>query len=854
MGFNQCYSYSHSEDKACRDHYRGKYRGRARGRGIQHHGSRSFTESTDDFRYSGKRSSSKSTQDFSELMMTLEYLNGRNYALYKSIIGHWNYTEGVQFSMDIGFVQGDPHAPPTWVQIIITNAANKLPRRYFSTKIARVATSDYLQRILTRSLPFYTPKREGCCLKMVVPSCFVLQRSGVYITSSGTIIARLALNLPGKGRSILGNAAINSFCVALPKAVENTFFFASFLPSKEKPRFVDLQTMHKTVSCIEEQESLRSQLEKHDLIAFRSGVYITSSGTIIARLALNLPGKGRSILGNAAINSFCVALPKAVENTFFFASFLPSKEKPRFVDLKTMHKTVSCIEEQESLRSQLEKHDLIAFVANGSILPRKSGNIQQPLSLDAGAIPFRSPPSMKCSLTVQSFSASGDKLNQRSISGMGVKSGITLLCGGGFQGKSTLLDAMIMGVYNKYPGDGREFCVSRSDSVYVRAEDGRRVGGVDVSCFIGDLPSGKSTDYFESLNASGSTSQASSIIEALQSGSRTLFMDEDECATNLLGRDSLMDEFVPVEQEPIRTLLYNVSAMCSSSSPSSSQYSSKKYNILHEDKYKCKKLDDDSDKFHIDDSLIVDDEKEKIGHADDYHGEIELFAPLTDLGAPSNISIVLALGSSGEWLGVADSIIVMDHFQPYDGTEKGKALFLKRQPDKIKIGICPVTHAEKFELPPDRRILSSSSFKPIFGSHFSGNPRYKICTTHHVEFEQGLIQDFGGIRGLVEQGQTTLVCELIKYFSSSGIPGKPKNLSLEQLIKKIFLSWDDSPEDDLSADEKKKSNFHLPLTKYVSYMERGDLTYSREVDVFAFFNRIRKLKFERHEPKDSEYI
>jgi predicted ABC-class ATPase len=134
---------------------------------------------------------------------------------------------------------------------------------------------------------------------------------------------------------------------------------------------------------------------------------------------------------------------------------------------------------------------------------------------------------------------------------MGIPEGVTLIVGGGFHGKSTLLDALSRGVYNHIPGDGRERVVTRADAVVIRAEDGRRVVGVDLSPFIRDLPLGRSTTCFTSEDASGSTSQASNILEALEAGARVLLMDEDTCATNFMIRDHLMRELVPAEAEPI---------------------------------------------------------------------------------------------------------------------------------------------------------------------------------------------------------------------------------------------------------------------------------------------------------------
>jgi predicted ABC-class ATPase len=134
---------------------------------------------------------------------------------------------------------------------------------------------------------------------------------------------------------------------------------------------------------------------------------------------------------------------------------------------------------------------------------------------------------------------------------MGVRPGVTLIVGGGFHGKSTLLKALEAGVYNHRPGDGRERVVTRSDAVKIRAEDGRSVASVDISSFIDDLPFDRDTHHFSTANASGSTSQAAAIVEALEAGSRTLLVDEDTSATNFMIRDRRMQKLVPEDAEPI---------------------------------------------------------------------------------------------------------------------------------------------------------------------------------------------------------------------------------------------------------------------------------------------------------------
>ena len=208
-------------------------------------------------------------------------------------------------------------------------------------------------------------------------------------------------------------------------------------------------------------------------------------------------------------------------------------------------------EDADALRAMLAERGLIAFVADGSILPRSSGVDDRPMRGES-VIRFSSPESLRVSFPLP---------NAGTVTGMGVPAGVTLIVGGGYHGKSTLLRAIERGVYNHLPGDGRELVISAADLVKIRAEDGRAVSGVDISGFIGDLPPGMSTRRFSSANASGSTSQAAAIVEAMESGASGLLIDEDTAATNFLIRDARMQILVPKEKEPITPFIDRVRAM-----------------------------------------------------------------------------------------------------------------------------------------------------------------------------------------------------------------------------------------------------------------------------------------------------
>jgi predicted ABC-class ATPase len=226
----------------------------------------------------------------------------------------------------------------------------------------------------------------------------------------------------------------------------------------------------------------------------QTAVSVDASGNIRSQLTINLPASGRSILGSAALHMFDQVLPQLVLECLVVSSH----------NLADIHRHVDSVEDQAWLQGQLEGAGLVAFVRNGAILPRSSGIDDRPMDSQF-AVPFQSPSSLQVSFTLPNAGTS--------ISGMGVRKGITLICGGGFHGKSTLLEALQLAVYYKIPGDGREFCVSSAKSVKIRAEDGRCVTAVDISSFIKNLPFGKDTSCFTTSDASGSTSQAANIVE-----------------------------------------------------------------------------------------------------------------------------------------------------------------------------------------------------------------------------------------------------------------------------------------------------------------------------------------------------
>ena len=312
----------------------------------------------------------------------------------------------------------------------------------------------------------------------------------------------------------------------------------------------------------------------------RTALRIAGGGAITLRFEAGFPASGRTIQAGELGKMLFTILPEGVRSSLFYER----------ADREKLKRAVRLCENQQFIREKLEELSLCAFVADGSILPRESGVSERPMK---GAVPFQSPETLRITLALPD----GSK-----ISGLGIPKGITLFVGGGYHGKSTILQALQNGVYNHIEGDGREYVITDDTAFKLRAEDGRSISGVDISPFIKNLPNGKDTVHFSTEDASGSTSQAANLMEAAESGSRLLLIDEDTSATNFMIRDQLMSQVITPFEEPITPFISRVRSL------------------------------------------------------------------YTDLG----ISTVIVAGSSGSYFHVADRVIQMKEYVPYDITRKAK--------------------------------------------------------------------------------------------------------------------------------------------------------------------------------------
>ncbi|WP_017595193.1 ABC-ATPase domain-containing protein [Nocardiopsis potens] len=383
-----------------------------------------------------------------------------------------------------------------------------------------------------------------------------------------------------------------------------------------------------------------------------------AGGDLLLRLGIELPGHGRRIDGRAARREFCERLPEMVDALRWEA--LDTAEAERFADT---------VEDSTALRAALPGLGLVAFVADGAVLPRASGVSDRPM--DGEAVPFSSPEELRTAVRLP---------HAGEVTGMGVPEGVTLIVGGGFHGKSTLLHALERGVYDHVPGDGRELVATRADAVKIRAEEGRRVERTDVSAFVRNLPTGADTSRFRTGNASGSTSQAANIAEALEAGSTALLVDEDTTATNLMIRDARMQKLV--------------------------------------------------------------------------HGDREPLTPFVDLVRPLHrehgVSTVLVMGGSGDYFDVADRVVMLDGYRPYDVTERAAALAAPRTDARFT--------------PPAHRVVDPRSVDATA----RGRTRIKRRDMDVLTFGESEI-DVRGLTQLVDPGQLIGVGLAMRLMAERGL-------------------------------------------------------------------------------------
>ena len=462
----------------------------------------------------------------------------------------------------------------------------------------------------------------------------------------------------------------------------------------------------------------RVEIQRASQVVLPRTSMVVEPGYVEARMAVGLPARGRSVDASAARTVLLEELPEVVRR-----GLDPAPEGGVDVERAKLH--VESVEDADHLRGLLPGLGLVAFVADGAVLPRESGASDRPLR-DV-AVPFGSPEEHRVEVELP---------NKGVVSGMGVAEGVTLVVGGGFHGKSTLLSALSWGVYDHVPGDGRELVVTRGDAVKVRAEDGRSVSGVDISAMIGDLPGDRSTKVFSTPNASGSTSQAANIAEAIEVGTSLLLVDEDTSATNFMIRDERMRELV--RREPISPF-------------------------------------------------------------------IDLVRPLhRSLG----VSTVVVVGGVGDYLDVADRVILLEDYAPSDATPLSREV-TKRFPLRA-----PLT--ERAVRPPRERAIDTSSINLRRGKRQTARGR----GLHTIELGRERV-DLSYLELLAEAGQTEAVARIIREWATAG-----EVHGVGELVREALASVSEKGLDSLG--------------NYRGHP--GEMSLPRAQEVAAATNRVRSLR------------
>ncbi|MEZ8312086.1 P-loop domain-containing protein [Vibrio splendidus] len=443
-----------------------------------------------------------------------------------------------------------------------------------------------------------------------------------------------------------------------------------------------------------------------------TSVVFTEHGIEI-RFRINLPADGRSILAKKAINII----------TFYLPKFIRRATLERELNIEAMIKHCEAVEDQDALRAQLEENNLAAFVANGSVLPRIAGNCDLPMK---GAVPFAAPESLSVTLNTP---------NQGDVTGLGIPKGITLIVGGGFHGKSTLLNAVERSIYNHIPGDGREGIVTATDTMKIRAEDGRCVHNLNLSNYINHLPMQKDTSDFSTQDASGSTSQAAWLQESIEAGVQTLLIDEDTSATNFMIRDERMQALVSKGAEPITPLV------------------------------------------------------DRIGQ----------------LREEMDISTIVVMGGSGDYLDVADTVIQMHDYQAVDVTAKAQDVIAQH----------PTQRTNECETALETFVPRSLNRAALMNILTDGKFRVNAKGKESLRFGK----EFADLSAL-EQLESTSEVNAIgwAWFQFAQTPG-----------------WSNNPAKEFSA--ILSDEWHVNMPNY------GDLAKPRVLDVMAALNRMRKSQF-----------
>ncbi|MCC8106304.1 MAG: ABC-ATPase domain-containing protein [Clostridiales bacterium] len=637
-----------------------------------------------------------------ELKKQLREIDHKGYKAYKVLEGEYDFGA---YRLAIDHVQGDPFATPSRVRIIYHNRGNIAPQ-YFESRHRRIAVEDYLLRRLHRNLRAESTSRPAFRQDVeAFPARFGRQGGR---TESGQGYRGNRENREDRGRRDEQARDYNGNSGRAGRGSGKSGLVTACRAGQE--------VLERTAMCI-------------------------SANEIEARIEVGFPAFGRTIAAGELEKILFDFLPEAAEKTFHF-----NPQMKRELDA-----VMELADDQQYIRDALDGLGLVAFVADGSVLPRESGVSQRPMksmetpphpvgirrqdappmkmrSAQGGAaVKFESPESLAVTL----------KLPHRgNVRGMGIRKGVTVIAGGGFHGKSTLLKALERGVYNHIAGDGRELVITDQSAFKLRAEEGRCIHETDISMFISNLPTHTDTKRFSTENASGSTSQAANTVEALAADSRLLLIDEDTSATNFMVRDERMAQLVSDEKEPIKPFIRSIRS-------------------LYE-----------------------------------------------DLG----VSTILVVGSSGDYLTVADTVLQMDCYvakdvtarakeicgQQYEGVRDGMAQDGGGQPDK---GTLPETANVKQQENPTKNLSEiraksreAAAQRTVWLKKPVRAKQIEKARTHGwdtLSLDKTEI-DLRYLEQVVDESQTAALAYLMQYILSRMADGKKTAAALaEEAARKI---------------------------------------------------------------------
>ena len=449
----------------------------------------------------------------------------------------------------------------------------------------------------------------------------------------------------------------------------------------------------------------------------RTACEVSADGSVTVRFEAGFPANGRSVNAGELVKMLFQFVPEAAQIALFYDR----------LNKNALKAAIELARDQQFIREHLSEQGLAAFLADGSVLPRESGISDRPMK---GAVPFQSPAACKVTVTLPYHGP---------VTGLGIKKGITLFVGGGYHGKSTILQALEIGVYNHIAGDGREYVITDPSAWKLRAEDGRSISNTDISPFINHLPNKKDTVHFSTEDASGSTSQAANLMEAVESGSKLLLIDEDTSATNFMIRDELMQKVICREEEPITPFIERVRSM------------------------------------------------------------------YDDLG----VSSIIVAGSSGSFFGIADTIIQMKEYVPYDITERAR---------EVAASYPALKQQEHFP-------VSDNMRAPKANQALKKDPRLKMKTmgTNEMLLAKDAIE-LRYLEQLIDPEQTNALAYALKYLELNRMNG---SRTVSQLL------------DDIEALTASKGLSALYDKEYV----RSGLAMPRRQEIAACLNRYRKLYF-----------